>query len=104
MHERLFENLKIWTPTPEETEGKYGIPKIDPCELPEIERWTPFNDLSRKIDKSEGLHMYVDDYRIGRLWYNPARYIDGLRRAGAVLTPDYSIYADVPAALGIYNH
>ena len=104
MHERLFENLKTWTPTTEETEGKHGIPKIEPCELPEIERWAPFNDLSRKIDKAEGLQMYVDDYRIGRLWQSPLRYIDGLRRAGAVLTPDYSIYTDVPSALGIYNH
>lgn len=104
MHERLFENLKTWTPTPDETDGKYGIPKLEPCELPEIARWVPFNDLSRKTDKTEGIQMYVDDYRIGRIWQSPLRYIDGLRRAGAVLTPDYSIYTDVPAALGIYNH
>lgn len=104
MHERLYENLKTWTPTPDETEGKYGIPKLDPCELPEIASWVPFNNLSRKTDKTDGIQMYVDDYRIGRLWQSPLRYIDGLRRAGAVLTPDYSIYTDVPAALGIYNH
>lgn len=104
MHERLYENLKTWTPTPDETEGKYGIPKLEPCELPEIASWVPFNDLSRKTGKTDGIQMYVDDYRIGRLWQSPLRYIDGLRRAGAVLTPDYSIYTDVPAALGIYNH
>lgn len=104
MHERLYENLKTWAPTPDETEGKYGIPKLEPCELQEIASWVPFNDLSRKTGKTDGIQMYVDDYRIGRLWQSPLRYIDGLRRAGAVLTPDYSIYTDVPAALGIYNH
>lgn len=105
MNERLFENLRIWKPGEGETEGRYGIPKMEAGELPEeIETWVPFNNLQRKLSGMDGVQMYVDDYRINRLWATPKRYIDGLRRAGAVLTPDYSIYVDVPEALGIYNH
>lgn len=105
MNSRLYENLRHWIPGNDETEGKFGIPRIHPGFLPEeIEAWLPFNDLSRRLTKTEAVQMYVDDYRIERLWNAPTKYLCGLRNSAAVLSPDFSIYADVPQALGIYNH
>lgn len=105
MNSRLYENLRHWIPGNDETEGKFGIPRIHPGFLPEeIEAWLPFNDLSRKLTKNEAVQMYVDDYRIERLWNAPTKYLGGLRNSAAVLSPDFSIYADVPQVLGIYNH
>lgn len=105
MNSRLYENLRHWIPGNDETEGKFGIPRIHPGFLPEeIEAWLPFNDLSRRLTKTEAVQMYVDDYRIERLWNAPTKYLGGLRNSAAVLSPDFSIYADVPQALGIYNH
>lgn len=105
MNSRLYENLRHWIPGNDETEGKFGIPRIQPGFLPEeIEAWLPFNDLSRRLTKTEAVQMYVDDYRIERLWNAPTKYLGGLRNSAAVLSPDFSIYADVPQALGIYNH
>lgn len=105
MNERLFGNMRHWIPSQEDTEGKYNIPKIEAGVIPEeIQQWVPFNNLKRRLTKKDGVQMYVDDYRIDRLWYNPDKYIEGLRNAGAVLSCDFSIYADIPVALGIYNH
>ena len=86
-------------------EGKFGIPRIAPATLPEgIESWLPFNNLRHRLTKSEALQMYVDDYRLNRLWTLPRRYLDFLRDAACVLSPDFSVYADVSPALGLYNH
>ena len=104
MDSRLFERLGLWLPTQADVSGAYDIPDIRPQLLPYIDEWRPFNDLSRPFTRSIGVSMYVDDYRIHRLWATPDRYIPILQRAGVVLSPDFSLYTDTPVALNIYNH
>lgn len=104
MDHRLFENLGKWLPSGKDVAGMYDIPRISVAQLPYIDGWTPLNDLSKPYTKSMGVHMYVDDYRINRLWAHPDRYLPILQRAGVVLSPDFSLYVDTPAALNIYNH
>lgn len=104
MEKRLFERLQCWTPEPDAVTGRYDIPVIRAQALPYLDVWMPFHDLSRPFNQTMGVSMYVDDYRIHRLWANPDRYVPILARAGAVLSPDFGIYTDVPVALGIYNH
>ena len=57
---------------------------------------------SKKTDC--GIHFFLDDYQFMRLWNNPERYIDLLKKFNCVLSPDFSLYADYPTALQIYNH
>lgn len=89
-------------------EGGYGIPKIDP--LPADFRadnltWIPFNYAKTAKDrKNKGIHFFVDDYQFVRLWNRPGDYVSLLSEFGAVCTPDFSLYADTPKALQIYNH
>ena len=101
---KLFERLQLWIPEPGEVAGPYGIPIIRAQALPYVDEWRPFNDLSKPFDKNMGVSMYVDDYRIHRLWASPDRYVPILAKAGVALSPDFSIYTDMPVALGIYNH
>lgn len=57
---------------------------------------------SKKTDC--GIHFFLDDYQFMRLWNNPERYVDLLKKFNCVLSPDFSLYADYPTALQIYNH
>ena len=51
-----------------------------------------------------GVHMFIEDYQMQRLWNKPTQYVDILGRAGCVCSPDFSIYVDTPQILNIYNH
>lgn len=54
--------------------------------------------------ESKGIHFYLDDYQFNRLWNRPDDYISLLSAFGAVCTPDFSQYTDMPVAMRIYNH
>lgn len=88
--------------------GKYDIPQlatIHENEIGEIKKWIGFNYvLSDKEPEGKAVHFFIDDYQFQRLWNNPERYMEKLARYEAVLTPDFSPYADMPLATQIFNH
>lgn len=43
-----------------------------------------------------GVHFFLDDYRFERVYRRPDRYIPALSRFDFVLTPDFSLYCDLP--------
>lgn len=98
-----LENFGIFEPF--KTEGKYGIPVIAPeHELPDL-NWTGFNYArGLKGGENKGVHFFLDDYQFAGVWNKPQKYLDMLGRFGAVMSPDYSTYSDMPMILQIYNH
>lgn len=50
-----------------------------------------------------GLHFFLDDYRFERVWNNPHRGLGAVSGYCCALTPDFSIYADWPEALQLWN-
>lgn len=56
---------------------------------------------SKEFDN--GVHFYLEDSKFERMWRNPYRYIPILKRFSFVLTPDFSIYTDMPEAMQIWN-
>ena len=88
--------------------GKYDIPELEPIyveELGEIKEWIGFNYvLSDKEPEGKAVHFFIDDYQFERLWNNPEKYVEKLKRYEAVLTPDFSPYGDMPHATQIFNH
>lgn len=87
-------------------EGYYDIPIIKPVyELPPIREWIGFNYvLSDKDPEGKAVHFFIDDYQFERLWNEPRRYLDKLKRYVCVASPDFSPYGDMPLACQIYNH
>lgn len=53
--------------------------------------------------RSAGCHFFVDDYQFERVWTSPERYLDVLRGFRCVLTPDFSLYMDMPDAMQRWN-
>lgn len=84
----------------------YGIPEIQPEHIDVRHlKWIPFNYAKTvKNKRSKGVHFYLDDYQFSRLWNRPDDYISLLSEFGAVCTPDFSQYTDMPVAMRIYNH
>ena len=62
-----------------------------------------FNYALTSEDYSKGIHFYVDDYQFERIWNDPHKYINVLRDYDCVLTPDFSLYTDMPMSMKIWN-
>lgn len=98
---RNFENL---TKRHFEGVGEYAIPELAPTRYEPCE-FVGFNyHRSCQEKEKKGIHFFLDDYQFMRLWNNIDRYLLDLRAFKCVLAPDFSLYADDPEALQIYNH
>lgn len=62
-----------------------------------------FNYAMTAKDKNTGIHFYIDDYQFERIWNSPEQYIDILSAYDCVLTPDFSLYMDMPLSMKIWN-
>ena len=62
-----------------------------------------FNYAKSSENKDCGIHFYVDDYQFERIWNYPEKYIDVLKQYECILTPDFSLYLDMPMPMKIWN-
>lgn len=86
--------------------GVYGIPEIQRQDI-DIDgcRWVDFNSaVSCENPGMAVCHFFLDDYRFERVWQRPDDYIPLLKRFKAVTAPDFSLYADFPVAVQVFNH
>lgn len=84
------------------TSGKYQMPTLNrttyiPDEL------IGFNYMKSSDNKNVGIHCFIDDYQFERLWNNPIKYIDDIMEYNCILTPDFSLYMDMPMSMKIWN-
>lgn len=88
-----------------ELSSEYGIPVLRPVQLDAHLTWIRFNHALREPQRERyGVHFFIDDYLFQRAWHDPPRYALFLRSFPAVMTPDFSMFADYPRAVQIYNH
>ena len=62
-----------------------------------------FNYAKTSDNKDAGIHFYVDDYQFERIWNDPDKYVDILMEYDCILSPDFSLYMDMPMAMKIWN-
>ena len=62
-----------------------------------------FNYAKTSENKKTGIHFYLDDYQFERVWNNPDEYIDILKQYECILSPDFSLYLDMPMPMKIWN-
>lgn len=87
--------------------GEYNIPAILPVyEMPNTVNWLEFEKAKRMRNKPQrtGVHFFEYDFKFECVWNFPDRYADVLSNYECVLSPDFSIYVDIPRAIQIYNH
>lgn len=62
-----------------------------------------FNYAKSSDNKNCGIHFYVDDYQFERIWNYPEKYIEVLKEYECILSPDFSLYLDMPMPMKIWN-
>ena len=79
-------------------------------EIPRIERgiYKPQKLIafSKCISSKEydcWVHFYEDDVAFERIWNNPSRYLPILKRFAGVISPDFSLYRDMPLVMQFWN-
>lgn len=88
------------------TVGKYGMPiiKKQEIELDKIELWnfkkTKLNDTE---NKNKTIHFFTYDWHFNSVYDRPEVSMEKLDQYYALLTPEFSLYWDMPKALQIYN-
>lgn len=106
INNNLQEKIKFLVRNEFETMGKWGIPKIkkQDINLDDINLIcfsnTKYNDRNN-INKT--IHFFTYDYRFEYLYYRPNFAVEKLKQYFCLLTPDYSLYTDMPLALQIVN-
>ena len=79
-------------------------------QMPVIENdgYTPekligFNYAKTSKEKNAGIHFFLDDYQFERVWNDPQKYVDILKEYDCILSPDFSLYIDMPMPMKIWN-
>jgi hypothetical protein len=57
----------------------------------------------KNITDNSLINMFVDDYILERFWNNPNKYINIFKKAKYVMTPDFSLYVDMPKVMQEWN-
>ena len=63
----------------------------------------PFDKAAKATCLDQWLHFYIHDERFECIWNNLKQYLNLLKRFAGVITPDFSLYRDLPIAMQIWN-
>lgn len=83
-------------------DGFYQMPIIK-CDNVIPDDLIGFNYMLTSDNKETGIHRYVDDYQFERVWNDPEKYLEDLRQYQCILSPDFSLYMNMPMAMKIWN-
>ena len=85
-------------------EGQYDMPVLQPVHDLEPKNLLPFHiALSNKEPDRHWYHFYEDDYQFERFWNCPSKYMSALKKFAGGISPDFSIYLDMPRSQQIWN-
>jgi hypothetical protein len=89
--------------------GKFQIPQIpkfiaDNDDFTEL-KLIGYDKISTSPEHYGGrmVHFFLYDYKFEKVWSAPDKDLDLLKQYRAVLSPDFSMYTDMPEAIQLYN-
>lgn len=100
--ERTGEAYNLDDYDPYRTAGYYEFPVLQKCSYVPDDL-IGFNYVLSTERRDAGVHFFIDDYQFERVWNDPMQYLDRLAEFQCVLTPDFSLYMDMPRAMKIWN-
>ncbi|MDY3303584.1 MAG: DUF4417 domain-containing protein [Clostridia bacterium] len=85
-------------------EGYIELPKIKTSNLIP-EKLVPFSKAMSKSwnDYDCWVMFYEHDVKFERLWNNPKRYLEKLKKFKGVISPDFSLYRNMPLVMQQWN-
>lgn len=87
------------------TSSRYGIPDLASSQfVPSgLAAWHLPRQRAHAAASGGAVHTFLDDYRFESCWSSPARLLPRVQAVGAALSPDFSVWADMPRATQIFN-
>lgn len=85
--------------------GAGGFPELAPVDVrpDDLMGFNYAKSTEANAKRGNGCHFFIDDYQFERVWTSPEKYLDVLKPFGCVLTPDFSLYMDMPAPMQAWN-
>lgn len=62
-----------------------------------------FSKAIRSTDFDTWIHFYEDDVAFERIWNTPNKYLPIIKKFKGVITPDFSVYRDMPLVMQQWN-
>lgn len=94
-HAFLIEKAEVFAGTQE-------LPVIKPINQ-KPNRLITFSKALKTDDYDQWICFYEDDFAFERIWRNPKKYLPILRRFKGVISPDFSLYRDMPLVMQEWN-
>ena len=83
-------------------DGDLEIPVLQPeTELPN--KLISFSKAMSANDYDQWVHFYEDDVSFERVWNRPRIYLPKLKKFRGVISPDFSLYRDMPLVMQQWN-
>lgn len=102
--ERTFEAYNLHDVDLERVTKKWQMPVIERCNhVPDDLIGFKYAKQANESDYKAGIHFFIDDYQFERIWNAPHDYMDLLQKFDCVLTPDFSLYTEMPLPMQIWN-
>lgn len=86
------------------SDNQWGIPTLPAT------HWVPqklvaYNDRwgTDTAPPESAVHFFLDDYRFETVWTKPQRPLSRLQRVGAALTPDFSMWREMPLVMQLWQ-
>ncbi len=100
--ERTFDAYNMYDIDQSRLTEHWQMPRIKKC-MHVPKDLISFNYAKTTQDFDKGIHFYIDDYQFERIWNAPHDYMDILKQFDCVLTPDFSLYTEMPLPMQIWN-
>lgn len=94
-------NLRMVFPSSNE----HQIPDLAPTDFvpTSLAAWNMPRHRNHAAITGGAIHFFLDDYRFETAWTAPERLLPRVMAVGAALTPDFSLWRDMPRAAQIWN-
>ncbi|QGJ91297.1 hypothetical protein SEA_BACHOME_1 [Mycobacterium phage Bachome] len=98
-----FDTLNLRQKFP--SSSAYEIPDLQPSDFvpANLAAWNAPRHRKYAAISGGCLHFFLDDYRFETVWSSPERLFPRVREVGAALTPDFSLWTDMPKAAQVWN-
>lgn len=83
-------------------DGEQEIPFVHTSNLLP-EKVVAFSKAISSKDRNQWIVFYEYDWKFECLWTNPTRYLPIIKRFQGIISPDYSLYYDMPLCMQVWN-
>lgn len=86
------------------SDNSWGIPTLPLVDIVP-DKLVAYNDRYACDNATAGsaVHFFLDDYRFETLWSKPERPVSRLQKVGISLTPDFSLWREMPLAMQLWQ-